>query len=199
MLGPLTVKRMTFRLLVLIALVLGGIAPVVVRAQLPAPLGGDEGPTLGRTREGAPWLDEIVRRDALESPEPRLDVGPIGLGLVVASRRPNLDLPGDLGSAATRYRLADTQLRATDLGLDLRLRWPSASDARIDISVVVPPAPDAPATRTSPRPHPSIAPILTRSRPDSPSRSSSMTLVSRVLTLSTTDSPCAVGTIETRT
>jgi hypothetical protein len=56
----------------------------------------------------------------------RLGVGPLDVGVTVARRRPSLELDATgSGQGAGAYRLSDTELRTTDIGVDLRLRWPS--------------------------------------------------------------------------
>ena len=70
----------------------------------------------------------------------RLDLGPIGFGVSVNPRRPSLlhDQGPSSGLAASAfYGLGDTQLRTTEIGLDLRLRWPSGAEAAA-LSVVEP-------------------------------------------------------------
>jgi hypothetical protein len=60
----------------------------------------------------------------------KLDRGSVGVGVNVAPLGLNVD-NSDRASATSIYRLADTDLRTTAIGFDLKLRWPSlsASDA----------------------------------------------------------------------
>lgn len=158
---------MMVRLLALIVLVLGGIPPVAAQAQDRVPLASEERAAVGRATDTGAWSDELGRRFSLESLDRRFDIGAIGLGLIVASRRPNLDLP-DAGSAATRYRLAETQFRATDVGLDLRLRWPSAIDSTggtiqpyvgVGPAISLAPAVDSPFAGATMHPDPLLPPM----------------------------------------
>lgn len=159
---------MMVRLLALVALVLGGIPPVAAQVQDRVPPARDERPAIGRPADSGAWLDEIGRRFSLDALDRRFDVGPLGVGLIVASRRPNLDLPADTGSAATRYRLADTQFRATDIGVDLRVRWPSAIDPAggtiepylaVGPALSVTPVVESPFAGTTTHPEPLLPPM----------------------------------------
>ena len=73
-------------------------------------LGGDGGPSVGAFGQ-------------------RLDLGLVDVGFTVAPRRLVLDTPADSASSAVRYRLGETDLPRSDVGLDLRLRWPSWTGA----------------------------------------------------------------------
>ena len=56
---------------------------------------------------------------------PRLDFGLFDFGVSVASRRPGTSNAGVNETTTSLYRLADTEIVTTDIGLDIRLRWPS--------------------------------------------------------------------------
>ena len=56
---------------------------------------------------------------------PRLDFGLFDFGVSVASRRPGASIGGVKETTTSLYRLADTEIVTTDIGLDIRLRWPS--------------------------------------------------------------------------
>ena len=66
-------------------------------------------------------------RGLLEAP--RLDFGLIDLGVSVASRRPGASNGSVNETTTSLYRLADTEIVTTDIGLDIRLRWPSPAGA----------------------------------------------------------------------
>jgi hypothetical protein len=60
---------------------------------------------------------------------PRLDFGLVDLGVSVAPRRPGASLAPARETSTSLARLADTGIVTTDIGLDLRVRWPSAPRA----------------------------------------------------------------------
>ena len=92
---------------------------------------------------------------------PRLDFGFIDLGMSVAPRRPGAS-GTPLEAAPSLYRLADTEITTTDVGLDVRLRWPSPSSTVVPVlqpyvsfgpALAVPVGDDPLAsTRVTPRP-----------------------------------------------
>jgi hypothetical protein len=60
---------------------------------------------------------------------PRLDFGLFDFGVSVASRRPGASIGGVNETTTSLYRLADTEIVTTDIGLDIRLRWPFPTGA----------------------------------------------------------------------
>jgi hypothetical protein len=73
------------------------------------------------------------RSDAAESlgaMNSRLELGIFDVGVKVAPRRPSLALgvlPSPTGANSPYRLLTETDLTTTDVGLDLRLRWPSST------------------------------------------------------------------------
>jgi hypothetical protein len=49
----------------------------------------------------------------------------------VASRRPGAGFGGAHESTTSLYRLADTEITTADIGLDVRLRWPSTPHSAV--------------------------------------------------------------------
>jgi hypothetical protein len=60
-------------------------------------------------------------------PGPRVGLGFVDLGVSVAPRRPALTLSRASETTSSLYRLAGTTVSTTDVGIDLKLRWPSAA------------------------------------------------------------------------
>jgi hypothetical protein len=117
---------MRTRLLALSAL-LGVFAMVVpVAAQDPTP------PRLTDLRLMPGALDDLGPRSEPAPPPQRLEFGVFDLGVKVAPRRLSTALISpdmSMYPAASRYRLADPELPQTDIGFDLRLRWPTVAAA----------------------------------------------------------------------
>lgn len=61
---------------------------------------------------------------------PRIGLGVFDVGVAVAPRRPSFTLSGHAEtspSATPLYRLGQTELTTTDIGVDLRLKWPTTT------------------------------------------------------------------------
>lgn len=99
-------------------------------------------PTLNAVGTASDAVEPLAGGSWLTAFGQRLELGPIDLGLRVAPRRPSLSL--DLTSRPTvtgamaLYRLTDTDLRTMDIGLDLRLRWPSMATESTALSHLQP-------------------------------------------------------------
>jgi hypothetical protein len=93
------------------------VLAVLVGAALAAPRASGQGSV-------GPVLGPDVSLEALGR---RLELGLLDVGITVGPRRLILNLRDEgrpFGGAASPYRLGDTDLR-TDIGVDLRIRWPS--------------------------------------------------------------------------
>ncbi len=63
---------------------------------------------------------------------PRIDLGLFDVGVAIAPRRPGFTLSGRTDTSPTLsplYRLGQTEINTTDVGLELRLKWPTSSSA----------------------------------------------------------------------
>lgn len=67
---------------------------------------------------------------------PRIGLGVFDVGVAVAPRRPTFTLSGTLTgrtdaapSMSPLYRLGQTELNTTDIGVELRLKWPTSTTA----------------------------------------------------------------------
>lgn len=151
-------------LVVTFALALG-VAPAAAQGRL-----GSDLLDLGRDDDRSLW-DE--RRAPVADGGPsvgafgqRLDLGLVDVGFSMAPRRLMLDTPADSASSAVRYRLGDSDLPRSDVGLDLRLRWPSWTGAL--------------EPRLSPlRPYLSFGPALSRALGQDPMPASRATSAAR--------------------
>ena len=109
------------------------LASLVVLISTVAIARADDGPAAGlRFGDLDTWSSLEPRRDAGFTLGQRLDLGFVDLGVRVGPRHALLAPPPDaVSSAASRYRLGETELAAsTDVGVDLRLRWPSWAGSR---------------------------------------------------------------------
>ncbi len=134
--------------LVVVLLVLSGTL-FAARAGVAQPLGNllvpDSSPSTDFLSAAPDFHDGLSGRDfSIDAIGRKLDLGPVGLGLDVAPRRtpftldpvPDARAQGRLPSiynsgSYTFGSVADRNLRTTDIGLDLRLRWPSAQDSAL--------------------------------------------------------------------
>jgi hypothetical protein len=117
-------RKSVLAVVLAIVLLATGAAPAAAQVGL-----GSDLLDLGRDDDRA-FSDERRRRDPGGSGSPlgvfgqRIDVGPFDVGLSVVS--PGLVLGArDADAASMRYRLTERSLASTDVGVDLRLRWPS--------------------------------------------------------------------------
>lgn len=126
---PKCVRDVLVTAFVLAVVLLAGIAPAAAQGRIGSDLldlGRDDDRSLLVERrapggEGGPSLGVFGQR---------LDLGLVDLGFSVVPRRLLLDTPADsASSAALRYRLGETELPQSDVGLDVRLRWPSWTGA----------------------------------------------------------------------
>ena len=111
-----------------------------------------------------PALDPLAARlpepsSSIGALNPRVGFGFMDLGVSVAPRRQTATLSQASETTSSLYRLADTTVSTTDVGVDLRLWWPSiaGSDASVLPYVSLGPALGVPvgddplATRLNPR------------------------------------------------
>ena len=124
MIFPRYVREVFAVTFVVVLGVLAGVAPVAAQGRF-----GPDLLDLGRGDDRARW-DEARPPSADGGPSvgafgQRLDLGLVDVGFSIAPRRLSLETPADSASAAVRYRLGDTELPRNDVGLDVRLRWPS--------------------------------------------------------------------------
>jgi hypothetical protein len=106
--------------------VLGGALGASAEWPVGSPLGPSESRSWPRLDGRADALDPLGAGSAGMDGQ---RLGPVGFGLRVAPRKliVNLDPSDGRGGAGSTsiYHLTDSELKTTDIGLDLTLRWPS--------------------------------------------------------------------------